>query len=211
MEQRRLGGQGLEVSALGLGCMGMTWAYWGRGCRGGRGDAARGGRRRRHAVRHGRGLRAVHQRANARSAAQGRAPRPGVLATKFGFRIERLTARSGLDSRPDHIREVVEASLERLRTDRIDLLYQHRVDPAVPIEDVVGAMAGLVRGRQGPLPGAVRGERRDRPAGARRAPDQRRCRSEYSLWERGSRSRSCPPAGSWDRPGALLARLAEAS
>ena len=68
-----------------------------------------------------------------------------ILATKFGFRITADGQISGLDSRPDHIREVVEASLERLGTDRIDLLYQHRVDPNVPIEDVAGAVKDLIR------------------------------------------------------------------
>src|SRR5262249_39585337 len=76
-------------------------------------------------------------------ALQGRRERV-VIATKFGFRIEDGKS-TGLDSRPEHVREVVEASLRRLRTDHIDLLYQHRVDKQVPIEDVVGAMAELVR------------------------------------------------------------------
>ena len=76
-------------------------------------------------------------------ALEGRRDR-AIIATKFGWEIGEK-ARGGLDSRPAHIREVVEASLGRLRTDRIDLLYQHRVDPRVPIEDVVGAMADLVR------------------------------------------------------------------
>jgi len=67
-----------------------------------------------------------------------------VIATKFGFRIEGGKS-VGLDSRPEHIKEVVEASLKRLRTDRIDLLYQHRVDPAVPIEDVAGAVKDLIQ------------------------------------------------------------------
>jgi aryl-alcohol dehydrogenase-like predicted oxidoreductase len=68
-----------------------------------------------------------------------------VIATKFGFKIDPVTkATVGVDSRPEHIKEVVEASLKRLRTDRIDLLYQHRVDPAVPIEDVAGAVKELI-------------------------------------------------------------------
>src|SRR5205823_12721915 len=68
-----------------------------------------------------------------------------VIATKFGFKVDANGRIRGLDSRPAHIREAVEGSLRRLATDRIDLLYQHRVDPAVPIEDVVGTMAELVR------------------------------------------------------------------
>src|SRR4029079_1042576 len=67
-----------------------------------------------------------------------------VIATKFGFKIEN-GKQAGLDSRPGHVREVAEASLKRLRTDRIDLLYQHRVDPDVPIEDVAGAVKDLIR------------------------------------------------------------------
>jgi aryl-alcohol dehydrogenase-like predicted oxidoreductase len=67
-----------------------------------------------------------------------------VIATKFGFKINAQRESVGVDSRPEHIRDVVDASLKRLRTDRIDLLYQHRVDPAVPIEDVAGAVKGLI-------------------------------------------------------------------
>jgi aryl-alcohol dehydrogenase-like predicted oxidoreductase len=105
-----------------------------------------------------------------------------VLATKFGFRLEgnRLT---GTDSRPAHIREVVEASLRRLRSDRIDLLYQHRVDPAVPIEDVVGAMADLVReGKVRFLGLSEAGETTIRRAHAVHPISA--LQSEYSLWER---------------------------
>ena len=67
-----------------------------------------------------------------------------TIASKFGFRLDESGTIVGLDSRPTHIRDVVEASLKRLRTDRIDLLYQHRVDPAVPIEDVAGTVADLI-------------------------------------------------------------------
>jgi aryl-alcohol dehydrogenase-like predicted oxidoreductase len=105
-----------------------------------------------------------------------------VLATKFGFRFEgnRL---SGTDSRPAHIREVVEASLRRLRTDRIDLLYQHRVDPAVPIEDAVGAMADLVReGKVRFLGLSEAGETTIRRAHGVHPISA--LQSEYSLWER---------------------------
>jgi aryl-alcohol dehydrogenase-like predicted oxidoreductase len=105
-----------------------------------------------------------------------------VLATKFGFRIEgnQLT---GTDSRPAHIREVVEASLRRLRTDRIDLLYQHRVDPAVPIEDAVGAVAELVReGKVRFLGLSEAGETTIRRAQAVHPISA--LQSEYSLWER---------------------------
>ena len=86
-----------------------------------------------------------------------------VIATKFGFDLEA----GGLNSRPEHIRKVVEASLKRLRTDRIDLYYQHRVDPAVPIEDVAGAIKDLIQAGQGPALRSLRGERQDDPPGAR--------------------------------------------
>jgi aryl-alcohol dehydrogenase-like predicted oxidoreductase len=107
-----------------------------------------------------------------------------VLATKFGFRIDAEGRIAGLDSRPAHVREVVEASLERLGTDRIDLLYQHRVDPAVPIEETVGAMAALVQA------GKVRylGLSEASAATLRRAHAVHPIsvlQSEYSLFERG--------------------------
>jgi aryl-alcohol dehydrogenase-like predicted oxidoreductase len=107
-----------------------------------------------------------------------------VIATKFGFDLTAFPARLGLDSRPEHIREVVEQSLQRLHTDRIDLLYQHRVDPSVPIEEVVGAMADLVAA------GKVRylGLSEASAATLRRAHAVHpiaALQSEYSLWERG--------------------------
>jgi aryl-alcohol dehydrogenase-like predicted oxidoreductase len=108
-----------------------------------------------------------------------------VLATKFGFDLTQAPGGGwGLDSRPDHIREVVEQSLQRLNTDRIDLLYQHRVDPQVPIEDVVGAMAELVRAGKVRFLGlseasatTLRRAHAVHPISA--------LQSEYSLWERG--------------------------
>ena len=113
-----------------------------------------------------------------------------VIATKFGFTFANGTI-SGVDSRPEHIREVVEASLKRLDTDRIDLLYQHRVDPNVPIEDVVGTMADLVRA------GTVRylglseaGESTIRRAHA--VHPIAAVQSEYSLWERNLEPRIIP-------------------
>ena len=113
-----------------------------------------------------------------------------VIATKFGWRIEG-TKSMGLDSRPAHIREAVEGSLRRLGTDYIDLLYQHRVDPAVPVEDVVGTMADLVR------EGTVRflglseaGENTIRRAQAVHPISA--LQSEYSLWERNLEPRIIP-------------------
>jgi aryl-alcohol dehydrogenase-like predicted oxidoreductase len=144
MEQRRLGGQGLVVSALGLGCMGMSWAY------GPRDDAE--------------SVATVHEAIDLGitffdtaevygpyenekllgRALQGRRDRV-VIATKFGFKIGPDGKTAGTDSRPEHVQAVVDASLQRLGTDHIDLFYQHRVDPNVPIEDTVGAMAEAVK------------------------------------------------------------------
>jgi aryl-alcohol dehydrogenase-like predicted oxidoreductase len=105
-----------------------------------------------------------------------------VLATKFGWRIEGGKS-VGLDSRPEHVREAVEGSLRRLRTDRIDLLYQHRVDPAVPVEETVGAMADLVReGKVRWLGLSEAGARTIRRAHAVHPISA--LQSEYSLWER---------------------------
>jgi aryl-alcohol dehydrogenase-like predicted oxidoreductase len=181
MERRRLGRQGLEVSALGLGCMGMSQFY-------GETDEAES-----IATIH----RALELGITFLDTAEVYGPfrneellgralagrRDGVvIATKFGFRIEG-GATVGLDSRPEHVREVVEASLRRLRTDRIDLLYQHRVDPAVPIEDVVGAMAELVRaGKVRWLGLSEAGARTIRRAHAVHPISA--LQSEYSLWER---------------------------
>jgi len=105
-----------------------------------------------------------------------------IIATKFGFRFENGKI-SGVDSRPDHIREVAEHSLRRLQTTYIDLLYQHRVDPSVPIEDVVGAMADLVReGKVRFLGLSEAGVRTIRRAHATHPISA--LQSEYSLWER---------------------------
>ena len=178
---RRLGTQGLQVSALGLGCMGMSQSY---GVPDDRESVATLHRALELGVTLFDTAEAYGPFTNEEllgRALEGRRDQV-VLATKFGFRIEdgQLT---GTDSRPSHIREVVEASLRRLRTDRIDLLYQHRVDPAVPIEDAVGAMAELVR------EGKVRflGLSEAGDATIRRAHTVHpisALQSEYSLWER---------------------------
>jgi aryl-alcohol dehydrogenase-like predicted oxidoreductase len=116
-----------------------------------------------------------------------------LIATKFGFRIEGGGMARGVDSRPAHIREVVDASLKRLATDRIDLLYQHRVDPSVPIEDVVGTMGEFVRA------GKVRylGLSEASAATLQRAHAVHpisALQSEYSLWERGIEKEILPTA-----------------
>jgi aryl-alcohol dehydrogenase-like predicted oxidoreductase len=184
---RTLGTHGPTVSALGLGLMGMSHAY---------GTAGERDERESVATIH----RAVelgctfldtaevygpyeNEALLARAlAALGGARDRVVVATKFGFRIEdgRIT---GVDSRPAHIREAVEGSLRRLATDRIDLLYQHRVDPAVPIEEVVGVMADLVReGKVRYLGLSEAGARTIRRAHA--VHPIAALQSEYSLWER---------------------------
>jgi aryl-alcohol dehydrogenase-like predicted oxidoreductase len=181
LAKRRLGREGLDVSSLGLGCMGMSQSY---------GEADE----RESLATLDRALELgvtfldtaevygpfTNEELLGRALA-GRRERV-VLATKFGWRIE--AGRSvGLDSRPAHVREAVEGSLRRLRTDRIDLLYQHRVDPAVPIEETAGAMAELVRegkvrflGLSEAGAGTIRRAHAVHPISA--------LQSEYSLWER---------------------------
>ncbi|MCU0975454.1 MAG: aldo/keto reductase [Steroidobacteraceae bacterium] len=143
MQVRSLGTQGLSASALGLGCMGMSWAY-------GEPDERESVETIRRALDLGITFfdtaEVYGPYANERllGRALGADRDRAVIATKFGFRI--VDGRiEGLDSSPGNVRRVCEAALERLGTDRIDLLYQHRVDPDVPIEDTVGAMAELVR------------------------------------------------------------------
>src|ERR1700748_1515136 len=143
MEKRKLGNGGLEVSALGLGCMGLTFAY---------GPATET----QEAIKL---IRTAFERGitffdtaeaygpfeNEKLLGEALAPFRDevVIATKFGF--ENGNARAGVDSRPENIRAVAEASIKRLRTDRIDLFYQHRVDPKVPMEDVAGTVKDLIR------------------------------------------------------------------
>jgi aryl-alcohol dehydrogenase-like predicted oxidoreductase len=185
VENRKLGRQGLEVAALGLGCMGMSGAY-ATGA-----DPAECEATLLEAVASGITLfdtaeiYGPHKNEELLGRVLGGALRDRiVIATKFGFDLSTVGGGAwGLDSRPDHIRIVVEQSLQRLRTDRIDLLYQHRVDPKVPIEDVVGAMAELVRA------GKVRflGLSEASAATLRRAHAVHpisALQSEYSLWER---------------------------
>jgi aryl-alcohol dehydrogenase-like predicted oxidoreductase len=145
MQKRKLGKGNLEVSAIGLGCMGMSFGY---------GPA--GDRQEMISV-----IRAAVERGvtffdtaevygpltNEELVGEALAPfrEQVVIATKFGFKLDLNTGKqAGLDSRPEHIKEVAEASLKRLRTDVIDLFYQHRVDPNVPIEDVAGTVKELI-------------------------------------------------------------------
>jgi aryl-alcohol dehydrogenase-like predicted oxidoreductase len=146
LETRTLGTQGLTVSAVGLGCMGMSQSY---------GSAEERDEGKSLATIH----RAIEVGVTFFDTAEAYGPytneellgralrgkRDGVVvATKFGFTFG-PEGISGLDSRPQHVRDAVEGSLRRLGTDRIDLLYQHRVDRSLPIEETVGAMAELVR------------------------------------------------------------------
>jgi aryl-alcohol dehydrogenase-like predicted oxidoreductase len=143
MQTRKLGKSNLEVSALGLGCMGLSFGY------GPPVDKQTGIELIRAAVDLGVTLfdtaEVYGPFVNEELVGEALAPVRDrvVIATKFGFRIAD-GKQAGLDSRPEHIRDVVDASLRRLRTDRIDLLYQHRVDPDVPIEDVAGAVKALI-------------------------------------------------------------------
>ncbi|HTR04946.1 MAG TPA: aldo/keto reductase [Thermoanaerobaculia bacterium] len=144
MQKRRLGKSGLEVSAIGLGCMGMSFGY------GPAADTREMVALIRAAVDRGVTFfdtaEAYGPFTNEELVGEALAPFRGqvVIATKFGFKIE-AGKQNGLDSRPAHIRDVAEASLKRLRVDALDLFYQHRVDPNVPIEDVAGAVKDLIR------------------------------------------------------------------
>src|SRR5512141_1922691 len=180
MEKRKLGKSGLEVSALGLGCMGMSF---------GLGPA--GDKKEMIAL-----IRAAVERGvtffdtaevygpftNEELVGEALEPFKGrvVIATKFGFKID---PKGGLDSRPQHIKEVAEASLKRLWVDAIDLFYQHRVDPEVPIEEVAGAVKELIREGKGRHFGlSEAGVQTIRRAHA--VQPMAALQSEYSLWWR---------------------------
>ena len=189
---RTLGTQGLIVSSLGLGCMGMSQSYGAPEERDERESIATVHRAIELGVTFFDTAEVYGPYRNEEllaRALQGRREHV-VIATKFGFRIEN-GASTGLNSRPQHIREAVEGSLRRLATDHIDLLYQHRVDPAVPIEEVVGAMADLVRaGKVRFLGLSEAGEQTIRRAHA--VHPITALQSEYSLWERNLEPRILP-------------------
>jgi aryl-alcohol dehydrogenase-like predicted oxidoreductase len=185
MQKRVLGKSGLEVSAIGYGCMGLNFAY-GHGL--GKEDAVK-------LIRDAaeRGVTFFDTAevygpfTNEEIVGEALAPirEEVVIATKFGFRIDPATGKQqGLDSRPEHIRAVAEASLKRLKVDVIDLFYQHRVDPEVPIEEVAGAVRDLIRdgkvkhfGLSEPGAQTVRRAHAVLPVAA--------LQNEYSLWTRG--------------------------
>ena len=185
MQKRLLGKSGLEVSALGFGCMGLNFSYG-------------------HALTDDDAIRLIREAFDrgvtffdtaevygpfTNEVLVGKALAPVrdqvVIATKFGFHIDPATGQyNGLNSRPEHIRAVVAASLKRLGIDSIDLLYQHRVDPNVPIEDVAGAVKDLIAegkvrhfGLSEPGAQTVRRAHAVQPVAA--------LQNEYSLWTRG--------------------------
>src|SRR5712692_7162863 len=147
MQKRRLGKSTLEVSAIGLGCMGLSFSL------GPAVDKKEGISLLRAAVERGVTFfdtaEAYGPFTNEELVGEALAPYRGkvVIATKFGFKIDPKAERSlnGVDSRPEHIKEVAEASLKQLKVEAIDLFYQHRVDPSVPIEDVAGAVKDLIQ------------------------------------------------------------------
>jgi len=146
MKKRKLGKSNLEVSAIGLGCMGLSFGY------GPAVDKKEGISLIRAAVERGVTFfdtaEAYGPFTNEELVGEALAPfrDQAVIATKFGFKFDPATGKqAGLDSRPEHIKEVAEASLKRLKTNVIDLFYQHRVDPNVPMEDVAGAVKDLIQ------------------------------------------------------------------
>ncbi len=193
MQKRKLGKSGLEVSTLGLGCMGMSSGY---------GPPA--DKQKMIAL-----IRAAVERevtffdtaeaygpfVNEQLVGEALAPCRDkvVIATKFGFEIDLKTGerRGGLNSHPEHIKMVAEASLKRLGTDHIDLFYQHRVDPAVPIEDVAGAVKDLIKdGKVKHFGLSEAGAQTIRRAHA--VQPVTAVQSEYSLWWRGPESEIIP-------------------
>jgi aryl-alcohol dehydrogenase-like predicted oxidoreductase len=193
MQKRKLGNSGLEVSALGLGCMGMSMSY------GPPGDKQEMISLLRAAVDRGvtffdtaevyGPFTNEHLLGEALSPVRDKV----VIATKFGFKIkpDGTPGWLGLDSRPEHIKQVADASLERLKIDVIDLFYQHRVDPEVPIEDVAGAVKDLIKDGKvrhfGLSEAGVQTIRR-----AHSVQPVSALQSEYSLWTRGPETEVLP-------------------
>ncbi len=184
MQKRKLGKSNLEVSALGLGCMGMSFSY------GPPGDKQEMISLIRSAVERGVTFFDTAEIygpfTNEELVGEALAPFRGkvAIATKFGFKLDPNTGKqAGLDSRPEHIKQVADASLKRLKTDVIDLFYQHRVDLNVPIEDVAGAVKELIReGKVKHFGLSEAGVRTIRRAHA--VQPVTALQSEYSLWFR---------------------------
>ena len=184
MQKRKLGKSNLEVSAMGLGCMGLSFGY------GPAVDKQQGISLIRAALERGVTFfdtaEVYGPFTNEELVGEALAPFRAqvVIATKFGFKIDPTSGKQvGLDSRPEHIKEVAEASLKRLKTDVIDLFYQHRVDPNVPIEDVAGAVKELIQQGKvrhfGLSEAGVQTIRR-----AHKVQPVAALQSEYSLWFR---------------------------
>jgi aryl-alcohol dehydrogenase-like predicted oxidoreductase len=193
MQKRKLGKSGLEVSALGFGCMGMSFSY------GPAGDKQEMISLLRSAVERGVTFfdtaEVYGPFTNEELVGEALSPLRDqvVIATKFGFKLDPTGERSwvGLDSRPEHIKQVAEASLKRLKADAIDLFYQHRVDPDVPIEDVAGAVKDLIQAGKVKHFGlseagaqTIRRAHSVQPVTA--------VQSEYSLWTRGPEAEVLP-------------------
>jgi aryl-alcohol dehydrogenase-like predicted oxidoreductase len=192
MQKRKLGKSNLEVSAIGLGCMGMSFGYGPPKDKQEMISVIRGAVER--GVTFFDTAEVYGPFTNEELVGEALAPFRGkvVIATKFGFKLDPNTGKqAGLDSRPDHIKQVAEGSLKRLRVDAIDLLYQHRVDPNVPIEDVAGAVKDLIRegkvkhfGLSEPGAKTIRRAHAVQPVTA--------IQSEYSLWTRGPEAEVLP-------------------
>jgi aryl-alcohol dehydrogenase-like predicted oxidoreductase len=184
MQKRRLGKSNLEVSALGLGCMGMSFGY------GPPGEKTKMISLIRAAVEIGVTFfdtaEVYGPFTNEELVGEALVPVRDqvVIATKFGFKFDPNTGKqAGLDSRPEHIKQVAEASLKRLRSNVIDLFYQHRVDPDVPIEDVAGAVSDLIQqGKVKHFGLSEAGVKTIRRANA--VQPVAAVQSEYSLWWR---------------------------
>lgn len=183
MQKRKLGRRNLEVSAIGFGCMGLSFGY------GPAVDKQQGLSLIRAAVDRGVTFfdtaEVYGPYTNEELVGEALGPFRGkvVIATKFGFKFDANGKQAGLDSRPEHIKEVAEASLKRLKTDVIDLFYQHRVDPNVPMEDVAGAVKDLIKQGKvkhfGLSEAGVESIRR-----AHKVQPVTALQSEYSLWWR---------------------------
>jgi aryl-alcohol dehydrogenase-like predicted oxidoreductase len=195
MQKRKLGNSNLEVSALGLGCMGLSFGY------GPAVDKKEGISLIRAAVERGITFfdtaEVYGPYTNEELVGEALAPfrEQVVIATKFGFKIDPNTGKqAGLDSRPEHIKEVAEASLKRLKSDVIDLFYQHRVDPEVPIEDVAGAVKELIQqGKVKHFGLSEAGVQTIRHAHAVQSVTA--LQSEYSLWFREPEKEVIPTLG----------------
>jgi len=183
MQKRELGRSGLEVSTIGLGCMGLTSNYEPPAARADAVSLIRAAVER--GVTFFDTAEAYGPYKNEEIVGEALAPFRDrvVIATKFGHKFGGELSQLGVDSRPEHIKEVADASLKRLRTDRIDLFYQHRVDPNVPIEDVAGAVKNLIQhGKVRHFGLSEAGARTIRRAHA--VQPVTALQSEYSLWWR---------------------------